>query len=67
MATVNHTFKFEKKFKVKGTADLTPSLDVKLDCAFPLDGTEVALAKKIEKNFAKQYEKLINGQLAHFE
>lgn len=67
MATVNHTFKFEKKFNVKGTADLTPSLDVKLDCAFPLDGTEVALAKKIEKNFAKQYEKLINGQLAHFE
>lgn len=63
----NHAFKFEKKFKVKGTADLTPSLDVKLDCEFPLEGIEVSLAKKIEKNFAKEYEKLIKGQLVHFE
>ena len=62
-----HTFKFEKKFKIKSTADLTPQLDVKLDCEFPLEGIQISMAKKIESNFNSQFEKLVKGQMAHFE
>lgn len=62
-----HTFKFEKEFDFKGTADLTPSLDVKLECQFPLEGVEISVAKKIEKSFAQEFDKLIKGQMAHFE
>ncbi|MEX0318608.1 MAG: hypothetical protein AB3N21_11690 [Ruegeria sp.] len=67
MPEATHKFKFEKKFNIKSTADLTPTLDAKINFTIPLDGSEVSLAKKIETNFKKEFEKLVKAQISHLE
>jgi hypothetical protein len=61
------TIKFEKKFDLKGTEDLSPKLDVKATFTVPLETEDKSTAKNFEKAFRKEFEKRLTTQMGHFQ